>query len=680
MVEHFEAAAARYAAGAPLEAAELFTKILLQAPDHAESLRLRGLSLVRAGRAAEALSDLRRARSLNPAEPLSHLHYGIAMQQTGHFARAAALFRRAAILAPETPAPWINLSAALLAMGHNPAARAAARRAVARAQPGDASAVYVLGMAELAQGDPVAARGAFTEAVRRQPAFPQAWLNLVLCLMRTGMITHAVKAVEKGLAACPDNDALEAASAGLAVLAGDQDAALNRLRAIIARHPGSVAARLNLANAMLLDGDVREALEILDDAGGVPTQPREAAHWRAHRALALLQLGRDDAAAAELDAIPLPYGDAEILILWRRLHLAARAGQEAEARALAERMELLVADETASLFEHRVIAQFDLARFRARRAEHDHAFAHWIAGHRLMARAQPFSRQRFADFFAASRQSYDAARLIAGPRANNTDPAPVFIVGLPRSGTSLMEQVLAAHAHVHGAGERPALANSFIRLGGGAYWAQGVRSVAERPAAALTAEAAGYLAELHALAPDARYITDKMPANGLYLGTIATLFPNAKIIFCRRDLRDIGLSIFQLRFFGYHPYAHDLADLGWYMAEHEKLMEHWRGVLPLSRLTVDLGDWVFNFSHTLDRVLSFLELPPDPACERFHEQDRRVRTASARQVRQPINARGMGKWRTYANQLAPMIAELAELLEYNPADPCRAESFRPTGR
>jgi tetratricopeptide (TPR) repeat protein len=665
LAEQFAAAVARYTAGAPLEAAELLSAILREAPDHADTLRLRGLSLVRSGRPAAALDDLRRARNLAPTEPLSHLHYGIAMQDLGRHARAAALFRRAAILAPEAPATWTNFASALLALGRNQAARAAARRAVAHAAADDAGAVYTLGLTQLALGDAGAASGAFAEAVRRQPQFADAWINLVLSLMRSGRMPYAVKAVEKGLAACPANSALEATSASLAVLAGDQEHAIDRLRRIITRDPACTAARLNLANAMLLDGDVRDALEILGEVA--PTGRRDAAHWRAHRALALLQLGRDAQAQAELDAIAPPYGDAELLILWRRIHLAARAGQETEAMALAERMSALADDETASVFEHRVIAHFDLARFRARRAENEVAFGHWVAGHRLMARVQPFSRPRFAAFFEASVQSYDAARLIAGPVADNSDPSPVFIVGLPRSGTSLMEQVLAAHPQVHGAGERPAVFASFSRLStrlsaGAAYWAEGVRRVAAAPAATLTAVADRHLTELHAIAPAARYITDKMPGNALYLGFIATLFPQARIIFCRRDLRDTGLSIFQHRFFGYHPYAHDLSDLGWYMAAHERLMEHWRSVLPLARLTVDLGDWVFHFDHTLERVLTFLDLPPDPACERFHEQDRRVRTASAAQVRQPINDRGMGKWRAFEPQLAPLMAELAGLV------------------
>ena len=649
------AAIARYTAGRHLAAAILFTSILEHVPDYSACLRLRGLALVRAGRPTAALSDLRRARALAPGDPLSHLHYGIGLQETGCHARAAALFRRAAILWPDNPAPWINLGSALLSLGHVPAARAAARRAMAVAPAQDAQPIYMLGLAELAAGDLPVAQGAFAEAIKRQPGFAPAWVNLVLVLVRTGQVAFAIKALERGRLACPRDSALAAAAAGFDVLAGDQDGALNRLRAIIARDPACVAARLNLANAVLVDGEAQEALTILS---GAAPRGRDGAHWRAHRALALLKLGRDPAAAAELDAIAPPYGDAEILILWRRINLALRAGQRDQALALADRMAALADDERASLYEHRIIAHFELARFRYSCSDLARAFGHWSAGHALLARLQPFSRTDHAAFLAACKAVYSAAALRDGPVAANTDDAPVFIVGLPRSGTSLTEQILAAHPMVHGGGERPALHNLIARISRNPISPAAVHATAQLDAATLTQHADAYLAAWHAEAGPARRMTDKMPANALHLGFIARLFPKARIIICERDLRDVGLSIFQLRFFGYHPYAHDLTHLGWYMAAHARLIDHWRGALPIPVTTVALSDWVDDFAGTLDRVLRFLDLPPDPACALFHQQGRRIRTASARQVRQPINSRGIGRWRGFAAELAPMIAEL----------------------
>jgi hypothetical protein len=347
------------------------------------------------------------------------------------------------------------------------------------------------------------------------------------------------------------------------------------------------------------------------------------------------------------------------LVLWRQLLLALARGDRLGAGDLASKMEAtLHAQGDAVLPEHRIMGRYDLARFWSGQGNADKAFANWAAGHAQLRRFQPFSRDKHRDFVDANITSLSAARFRGGPRADNTDPAPVFIVGMPRSGTTLAEQILAAHADVHGAGERSALHQAFGALGRGYEEADAVQRIAALDTDVLNRSAQVYLAQLHALAPDAKRVVDKMPGNFNYLGLVGLLLPGAKIIHCVRDPRDIGFSIFTFRFYGHHPYAHDLADLGWYIGEHERLMAHWRAALPNPVLTVALADWVNDFHGTLKRVLDFVELPPDPACERFYESDSRVRTVSRAQVKQPVNSRGIGRWRTYAQQLEPLIAEL----------------------
>lgn len=649
------AGARRYQSGDYDAAAVLFAAALAHAPGHADARRLRGLALARAGRPLDGLKCLSAVWRAEPGNPLAPLHFGIALLEAGRFARAAAMFRRAAKLAPATEAPWVNLSAALLALGHAPAARAAARRAMVVA-PQSPAPLCAMGRAEIAAGRLAEAQQAFVGAIHLHRANPEAWIDLVLVLARRGEINSAQTAIFKGLAACPHNSALESAAAGFAFLAGEQDEAMRRLEGVIARDPGCVAARLNLANALLLDEEPAKALTLLNRP---PPPGRDGAHWRAHKAIALLHLGRDLDAQRELDAIAEPYGDAEILVVGRRLALAHGAGRKDDAMECAGRLAALAAGESAALYEHRIAAHFDLARYHYREGRNDQAFEHWAGGHRLLSRCQPFSREEFDAFVAASVEAFDHRRLAAGPGADNADETPIFIVGMPRSGTTLAEQILAAHPLVYGAGERSDLHQLFRRLaGGGATQPKSARRVAALDAACLTNAGAEFLERLHALAPDARRIVDKMPANALHLGFVSTLLPRARIILCRRDPRDIGLSIFQHRFFGYHPYAHDLADLGWYISKHEHLMRHWLDVLPLPIIEIDLADWVRDFDATLARLLAFLDLPPDAACSRFYEQDRRVRTASSRQVREKVNARGLGRWRVFATGLAPMIDEL----------------------
>jgi hypothetical protein len=228
---------------------------------------------------------------------------------------------------------------------------------------------------------------------------------------------------------------------------------------------------------------------------------------------------------------------------------------------------------------------------------------------------------------------------------------------MPRSGTTLTEQILAAHAQVYGAGERRALAETVARMAQGTP-REAMGQIAALTQSALDAAAEPYLTELRGLDPSADRIVDKMPGNFLYLGIASLLFPKARFIHCTRDPRDIGLSIFSHRFYGEHGYAHDLADLGWYIGQHDRLMAHWRTALPNPILTVRLADWVEDFDGTLARVLTFLDLPYDPACNNFYQQETRVRTVSRKQVRQPINARGIDRWQPYAEHLRPLIIEL----------------------
>ncbi len=250
---------------------------------------------------------------------------------------------------------------------------------------------------------------------------------------------------------------------------------------------------------------------------------------------------------------------------------------------------------------------------------------------------------------------------------------------MPRSGTTLCEQILSAHRDVHGAGERRALADAFASLAGPVNEAS-VRRLAELDEPTLAGAADRYLADLHALAPGKARIIDKMTLNYRFLGLVGRMLGGARIIHCVRDPRDIGLSIFTFRFHGQHPYAHDLGDLGWTIAQQVRLMEHWKSVLPNPILTVSLADWADDFDGTLARVLAHLDLPPDPACARFHERQDLVRTVSWAQVRQPVNRSGLGRWLRYRAELAPLITELdaAGALAGWPDDPSHPHSLNLT--
>ena len=612
---------------------------------------------LRLGAPQDGFASLTRALALAPNDAWTRLHHGLGLQAVGRFAEAARTFRACQALLPFDPAPPLNLATALLAQNDASGALRAARRAALRA-PRLPQAHYTLGLARLACGGTASAAESFGRAVRLDPRFADAWVNLGIAQYRLGQVNAAKASMRAALRAAPNHRAASANLGGLMRLTGQAEAGERLLRAALDRDPNSPELRVNLAADLLQEERTQEALSLLDI--DPPREPGLRQNWLVQRTMALLQLGRFAEASAALQALGEPPPALWLPVQWRRVLLAMAERDMAEARRRADAMAAALADgrAEAAVPEHRIMAHFDLAKFFAHVRDPDRAFAGWTGGHRELARLQPFSRAKYQGFVDASIARFDRARLHDGPRAADADPAPVFIVGMPRSGTTLCEQILSAHGQAFAAGERVALAFAFGALGKAFETEAAVRRVADASAAALETASARYLAELHALAPGATRIIDKMPGNFRYLGFASLLLPGARVICCERDPRDIGFSIFTFRFYGEHPYAHDLADLGWYIAQHHRLMRHWRAAMPLPMLTVRLADWVEDFAATLRRVLDFAGLPYDAACERFYEQDRRVRTVSRAQVRQPVNARGIGRWRAYEKQLAPLIAEL----------------------
>ena len=626
-------------------------------PPTAATLRDEGAARLRAGAFADAAEMLARALTIEPDEPYAQINLGLALQKLDRHNEALQCFAAAQKLLPDDPAPWLNRSVSLMALGDAMAALREASGACYRA-PDRFETHYNYGLAWLAANEPRRAEEAFAAALRLNRLFADGWVNLGVARYRQDNIEGAKEAMRSALVAAPGHRAATSNLAAFLRLTGEYEAAEHLLRDLLARAPDAAEARLNLVADVLMENRPAEALAFLD-AVPVPTDARQRQHWLLQRSLALLQLNRPaeaEAALREVGQVPAPLAP---LVFWRQLLLALAGGDRARARDFAAKMEAtLHAQGDAVLPEHRIIGRYDLARFWSREGDAAKAFANWTAGHAQIRRFQPFSREGHRGFVDACINAFSAERFNTGPRAGNKDIAPVFIVGMPRSGTTLAEQILGAHRDAHGAGERNALHQAFSALGGGNDTPEAVRRVAALDAVTLDRAAAIYLGELHALNPDARHVVDKMPGNFNYLGLIGLMLPGAKIIHCVRDPRDIGFSIYTFRFYGYHPYAHDLADLGWYIGEHDRLTAHWKAVLPNPILTLRLDDWVHDFAGTLSRVLDFVGLPHDPACERFYESDSRVRTVSRAQVKQPVNDRGIGRWRPYAKELEPLIAEL----------------------
>jgi hypothetical protein len=227
---------------------------------------------------------------------------------------------------------------------------------------------------------------------------------------------------------------------------------------------------------------------------------------------------------------------------------------------------------------------------------------------------------------------------------------PVFVVGMPRSGTTLVEQILGSHPLVHAAGELTrlqTLMNGFPQ------------SAASLTAAEFEALGEAYLAFVAPMAAGRRHVVDKMPSNFLYAGFIRLILPDARVIHCRRDPVDTCLSCYTKLFTGEQAFAYDQSELGRFDRAYQALMAHWRATLPASHfIEVDYEAVVEDVETQARRMLDFLDLPWDEKVLRFQETERPVRTASVNPVRQPIYRTSAGRWKKHADQLKPLLAAL----------------------
>ncbi len=571
--------------------------------------------------------------------------------QSGRVEQASASLTDACRREPCDAEAWFLLGAVHGQAGKIPEAIDCARHAIAL-RPDYPDAYYNLGQAYTHQGKYEDAITSYRQAIRYRPDFAEAGNHLAYALLQSGQPAEALSWLQRVLQERPDY-AQAHNNLGIARLdIGREHAAADSFRMALRLQPDFLSAHRNLARTLTHQGHPEGALELCDkilrsDPGDLET--------RAIKAEAFDRLGC--------------YSEAYELF---RPLLESRAQHSGAAMAFARFahhvdrldeatnwLETILAAETPGRQE---LAQvhFALGRLHDRRQAFDQAFFHFQRGNEIKrASLPPCAPGQWRREIDAIISAFDANSLAQLPHATNRSAVPVFIVGMPRSGTSLVEQILASHPAVYGGGERTEIADLVDRL------PRYVRP--ERPypecIAHLGAEhlqelARDELARLLRLAPNAQRITDKMPNNFLCLGLIQLLFPGARIIHCVRDPRDTCLSCYFQLFSGRHPYAYDLEQLGVYYLEYRRLMTHWHRVLDLPILELRYEDLVEHPEYTSRSLIEFCDLPWKECCLRFHESKRVVSTISYDQVRHPIYRGSLERWRNYEEYLSPLFRAL----------------------
>jgi tetratricopeptide (TPR) repeat protein len=484
--------------------------------------------------------------------------------------------------------------------------------------------------------------------------------NLGNALRVLGRLEEAIENFRSALAFNPDSaETHNNLGIALAGLGRFSEAAAHLERAIVL-DPGHAPAHSNLGNALQTQGRMAEALGCYRRAIELDPGYAEA---HSNLAAALVATGALDEAAAHFrQAVALRPG---LGGAWRQL-------AELDAEAVdPEAVRRLLAGPRLS-DEQRLNLHFTLGTVEDARGDFDRAFFHFAEGNRLRRGAARFDA-------AAHAGGVDAlvslcTREFFEQRANFGIDAdePVFIVGMPRSGTTLVEQILASHPLVQGGGELHWIPSLLRRLGGAGAGADACAAILpgidRETSRSLGTE---YLQQARAAMQGgaALRFTDKLPDNYLRLGLVRLMLPRARIIHCRRDPRDTCLSIFFQNFAGHHPYTWDLADIGACYRDYDRLMRHWRTVLPPdAMMQVQYEDLVDDLEGVCRRLLAFLGLDWDPRCLDFHRTPRLLVSASNADVRRPLYRHAVGRWRHYEKHIGELLDVLAPCLESPPAD------------
>jgi tetratricopeptide (TPR) repeat protein len=603
----FDLARQHHQAGRLHEAEPLYRQILAQQPSHADAMHLLGVLAGQAGQNDNAVDLIRRAIALNPNWPAAHSNLGNVLRDKGQLDEAIAAYRQAIALRPNFAEAHRNLGIALQEKGQFDEAIAALSQA-SRHRADWAMPCLNLGQLFRELGRFEEARSAFRRAVQCEPDNSLAHGCLAMTLAELQRFDEAGKALDRAAALSPDS------------------ASTHEARGIILARNGRGAQAVD---------SFRRALEIA---------PESALGWT-NLGQALRQIGRFAEAA-----------DCFRQVLARRpgavgaYTLMASVGASLDA-AQTQRLAASVDDPKTPLRDRAALG-FVLGKMLDDANRFDEAFAHYARANSLVlqmrhAAGERYSSDQFArqvdrsiatftpDFFARTRDWGEPSEL------------PVFIVGMPRTGTSLVEQIAASHPDVFGAGELRDVGNIAAAL-----------SWAECGPGPIKDAAGKQLQRLRLLGGSALRVIDKMPNNVEHLGWIATLFPAARVILCRRDPRDTCLSCFFQRFNTGNLFSFDLAQCGRHHVHTDRLIAHWLKVLPLPMLQVQYEDLVADLEGQSRRIISFLGLPWNPRCLDFHKTERTVQTASDWQVRQPIYTRSVGRWRNYERHLGPLFESL----------------------
>lgn len=633
-----------------LKARNLYRKVLKINPRQPDALHLLGLVYHQKGQFENAVKSIKKSIDVAPGSSEAYSNLGLALCALGRFDEATKCYHQAIAINPNNFSAYNNLGTTFYDLGLFQDAVESIRRAI-DLNPDFSLAHNSLGKALHEQGLLDEALTCFRKSLALDPNVPEVHNNL-------GTVLHDQKKL---------NEAVDCFRAALALDVNSPNTH-NNLGAVFhdMKHPDQAVACFQ--TALELNENFPEALNNLGIAY-YGLGKTESAIECYHKAL-VIRPGYPEA-LNNLGNVLRDNGQLEEAISNYRMAIAEKPDYAEAFRHLAFAKKHIKYDDEIKAMEElfaesgisdtqRMHLSFGLGKAHEELKEFEKAFPYILTGNRIKRRllGHPFEEKKA--YFDQLKKTFNRSLFDANPNTGCKDKSPIFILGMMRSGTSLTEQILASHSKIRGAGELTTI-NDVLRTSlSGPDGVLQINNIRKRKAVELERMGLEYVEIVRKNFNSAKFITDKMPSNFLYIGLIKLILPNAKIIHCTRNPLDNCLSIFKNYFSAMdHAYAYDLEDLGRYYTLYRDLMIHWHEVLPGFIHDIQYEEMVADQETSSREILNFCGLEWEDACLNFHQTKRSVKTASGEQVRNPIYNSSIQSWQNYETQLAPLIKELS---------------------
>ena len=523
-------------------------------------------------------------------------------------------------------------------------------RQVLAQQANHAAALHFLGLLLHQTGRSEEGLGLIEQSVALQPRNADFLNNTGTVMRDLGRVAAAVDFFRGAVDVKPDQLAARDNLGSSLKQLGQFDAAEEIYRGTIGRNPFHVRARIGLAETLQEAGRLDEAIALFRESLSIRPKDAELLYGLS---VAMMEKGKlDEATDLARQAVTIAPPMAKAWLLLTQVKRQSErdkelSGMEAE-HAKAPQGSLA-----------RMQLSFGLGKANDDLKDYGRAFDYFAEGNAIRRQGIDYDPVRTRDEFQAMKAVFDAAFFEKHRPSDIADDTPIFVVGMPRSGTTLIEQIIASHPQVFGAGElsllKTAVGKQFpMSMQGGFPW-----GVADMPDKAFAEAGQAYLDMLHSRYPGLPHVTDKMPGNFMLVGFLHMMLPKAKIIHCARDAAATCLSIFKVHFRGdSHRYGYELGELADFHNLYTDIMAHWHKVLPGVVHDVRYEDFVADQEGQTRALMAHLGLPWDDKVLSFHETDRPVRTASAAQVRQPMYQGSVDLWKRYGDRLKPLLDKL----------------------